>query len=199
MFPWLIWLCMAGTAKGTAPSPLPSSDYIRFTGTSRFHRYYGAIRLPTTRLFPSFHRVHIPRFTRFRGRCRLSPVDIVALYSMNRSLTPPMQSRPRPIGRDCVAFHQIESVGHRVCLCFGVQYCPYCLTSHALRPMLPLSAQGLLLVAWLMPFQAGFPPACYAILCWAHQFQNIPPGIIGNHNLPRVQEQASIVSVDYAL
>ena len=171
---------MAGTAKGTVPSPLSSGTYIRLTGTSHFHRYYGAIRLPTTRLFPSFHRVHIPRFTRFRGRCRLSPVDIVALYSMNRSLTPPMQSRPRPIGHDCVAFHQIESVGHRVCLCFGVQYCPYCLTSHALRPMLPLSAQGLLLVAWLMPFQAGFPPACYAILCWAHQFQKISPIFLTN-------------------
>ena len=115
----------------------------------------------------------IPQISPLCGHRRLSPVDIVALYSMNRSLTPPMQSRPRPIGHDCVAFHQIESVGHRVCLCFGVQYCPYCLTSHALRPMLPLSAQGLLLVAWLMPFQAGFPPACYAILCWAHQFQKL--------------------------
>ena len=74
MFPWLIWLCMAGTAKGTVPSPLPSGDYIRLTGTSHFHRYYGAIRLPTTLLRPSFRCVHIPRFTRFHGRCRLSPV-----------------------------------------------------------------------------------------------------------------------------
>ena len=74
MFPWLIWLCMAGTAKGTVPSPLPSGAYIRLTGTSHFHRYYGAIRLPTTLLRPSFRCVHIPRFTRFHGRCRLSPV-----------------------------------------------------------------------------------------------------------------------------
>ena len=75
MFPWLIWLCMAGTAKGTIPSPLLSSAYIRLTGTSHFHWYYGAIRLPTTLLRPSFRCVHIPRFTRFHGRCRLSPVD----------------------------------------------------------------------------------------------------------------------------
>ena len=173
MFPWLIWLCMAGTAKGTVPSPLPSGDYIRLTGTSHFHRYYGAIRLPTTRLLTSFRRVHIPRFTRFRGRCRLSPVDNVALYRMNRSPMPSMQLRPGLIVRNHVAFHQIQGVGHRVCLCFGIQYCPYCLTSHALRPVLPLPAQGLLLVARLMPFQTGFPPACYAILRWAHEFQNI--------------------------
>ncbi len=51
MFPWLIWLCMAGTAKGTVPSPLPSSAYICFTRTSHFHWYYGAIRLPTRKEF----------------------------------------------------------------------------------------------------------------------------------------------------
>ena len=92
MFPWLIWLCMAGTAKGTVPSPLPSGDYIRLTGTSHLHWYYGAIRLPTTLLSPSFRCVHIPRFTRFRGRCRLSPVDRVTLYNMNSSPTPQQSS-----------------------------------------------------------------------------------------------------------
>jgi hypothetical protein len=47
---------------------------------------------------------------------------------------------------------------------FGALYYPYCLTSHALRSVLPLPAQGLLLVARLMPYQVGFPPTCYAIL-----------------------------------
>ena len=47
---------------------------------------------------------------------------------------------------------------------FGALYYPYCLTSHALRSVLPLLAQGLLLVARLMPYQVGFPPTCYAIL-----------------------------------
>ena len=97
MFPWLIWLCMAGTAKGAVPSPLPSGAYIRLTGTSHFHRYYGAIRLPTTRLSPSFRCVHIPRFTRFRGRCRLSPVDNVTLYSMNRPQTSPQLQLTHPL------------------------------------------------------------------------------------------------------
>ena len=89
MFPWLIWLCMAEPLKVPVLSPLPSGDYIRLTGTSHLHWYYGAIRLPTTLLLTSFRCVHIPRFTRFRGRCRLSPVDSIALYSMNRSQTPP--------------------------------------------------------------------------------------------------------------
>ena len=89
MFPWLIWLCMAEPLKVPVLSPLPSGDYIRLTGTSHLHWYYGAIRLPTTLLSPSFRCVHIPRFTRFRGRCRLSPVDSAVLYSMNRSQTPP--------------------------------------------------------------------------------------------------------------
>ena len=113
MFPWLIWLCMAGTAKGTIPSPLPSGAYIRLMGTSHFHRYYGAIRLPTTLLFPSFRCVHIPRFTRFRGRCRLSPVDKIALINMNRSQTPPRPPRTCPYRPFCIAFPASHWVGPR--------------------------------------------------------------------------------------
>ena len=43
---------------------------------------------------------------------------------------------------------------------FGAQYYPYSLASHALQLLLPSVAQGLLPVVWLLPFRAGFPPAC---------------------------------------
>ena len=146
MFPWLIWLCMAGTAKGTVPSPLPSGDYIRLTGTSHFHRYYGAIRLPTTLLRPSFRCVHIPRFTRFRGRCRLSPVELPTLYNVNRSQTPLRWLHSCYIDCPHVAFHALNRVGSQIA-CFGALYCPHCLTSHALPGPFPLQAQGSLLMA----------------------------------------------------
>ena len=51
--------------------------------------------------------------------------------------------------------------------CFGAHYYPYCLTSYALLAELPLLAQGCCrrLVG---SYRAGFPPAGYAALCWAH-------------------------------
>ena len=146
MFPWLIWLCMAGTAKDTVPSPLPSDAYIRLTGISHFHRYYGAIRLPTTLLRPSFRCVRIPRFTRFLGRCRLSPVAPIALYSMNWSPTPPQVHRLAVTACSSVAFHVVNRVGLRDLTGFGALYSPYYLAPHALQITFPLSAQGLLLV-----------------------------------------------------
>ena len=144
MFPWLIWLCMAGTAKGTVPSPLPSGDYIRLTGTSHFHRYYGAIRLPTTLLRPSFRCVHIPRFTRFHGRCRLSPVGIATVCSMNRSQTPPELPRTHLLYRSlpcCLPCTQTRRpLG--IALSFDAQYYPYYLSPYALPSGCPLPAQG---------------------------------------------------------
>ena len=167
MFPWLIWLCMAETAKGTVSFPLSSSDYIQI-GTSHLHRYYGAIRLPIMRLFPSFRCVHIPRFTRLRGHNRLSPVDIAALYSMNRSPTPPPLMQAHPIASTNIAFRVYKHVGLRDRInCFGAQYYPCCLTSYALFAGLPLFTQGCCR-RLVRSYRAGFAPAGSDALCWAH-------------------------------
>ena len=170
MFPWLIWLCMAGTAKGTVPSPLPSGDYIRLTGTSHFHRYYGAIRLPTTLLRPSFRCVHIPRFTRFHGRCRLSPVGIATVCSMNRSQTPPELPRTHLLYRSLPCCLPCTQTRRPLGIALSFRCSILSLLPFSLRFTLRVSPAGTrsISVAWLLPFRAGFPPACYVALCWAH-------------------------------
>ena len=168
MFPWLIWLCMAGTAKGTVPSPLSSGAYIRLTGTSHFHRYYGAIRLPTTLLFPSFRCVHIPRFTRFRGRCRLSPVDKIALYSMDRSQTPPWHPQARPYRPFLCCLPRFPLGRPTVLLSFDCSILFLLPPSPRFTYVVTAVCAGSVLAVGLLLIQAGFPPACYLALCWAH-------------------------------
>ena len=90
MFPWLIWLCMAGTAKGSVPSRLPSGAYIllrelrAFISTIRPSDYLRCV------CNPPFVVRHTTA-TLFRGHRRFSPVVMTSLYCMNRSLTPPWQ------------------------------------------------------------------------------------------------------------
>jgi len=138
----------------TVPSPLSSGAYIRLTGTSHFHRYYGAIRLPTTLLFPSFRCVHIPRFTRFRGRCRLSPVDKIALYSMDRSQTPPWHPQARPYRPFLCCLPRFPLGRPTVLLSFDAQYCSCCLPRHASHTSLPPSAQ---VRCWLLGYYLSRP------------------------------------------
>ena len=80
----------------------------------------------------------IPQTTRFCGHRRLSPVDNVTLYSMNRSLTSLQRSSAHHIADVRVAFRGTDHVGLQVGDCFAAQCYPYCLASYALLTRSPL-------------------------------------------------------------
>ncbi len=118
----------------------------------------------------------IPRVTLARGYRRLSPVDMTSLYCVNGSPAPPRQVRlafsPFPVLPSASLNASTRGFER-----FGVLYHPCSLTSHALPRQLPAGAQGSLPVVWLLPFRAGFPPACMSCPCWAHEGRFLCPNI----------------------
>ena len=86
----------------------------------------------------------IPRITRFCGHRRLSPVDSVTLYSMNRSLTSLQLPSTRHIADGRVAFRETDHVGLQIKQSFAALYYPCCLASYALSLKVTLVCTRLL-------------------------------------------------------
>ena len=168
MFPWLIWLCMAGTAKARFLLPFPP---VIISVLRELHTFIGTMG-PSDCL----QRFCVPPFVASTYHGSHVSMDVVgspqlariALCSMDRSQTPPQLLQARPFSPASVLSSPLPTGS----TCGSSQF--RCSILFLLSPLprftyaVTVVCAGSVLDAGLLLVQAGVPPACYLALRWAH-------------------------------